>query len=79
MRAELLIAPIAFALATACAPTDRVAPAAAAPEAPVEAAPSKPVEVSPTAPPEPHPLAPESLPNKPETIPEEMPGTTPPR
>lgn len=38
--------------------------------------PASPVVIEPPAPPQVHPLAPESVPNKPQTIPEEMPGAT---
>jgi hypothetical protein len=50
----------------------------AAPD-PAKTTPPAPVVIDPPAPPQPHPLAPESLPNKPETIPEEMPPTEKPR
>ncbi|CAN7403305.1 hypothetical protein LJR219_002521 [Phenylobacterium sp. LjRoot219] len=67
------------------APHVQGSPAAAtesAPPAPPtqgDVSPPPAVTVEPDGTPEAHPHAPESLPNKPVTIPEEMPGVAPPR
>jgi hypothetical protein len=74
-----LIGLLALAL-LGCTPATTPAPDGAQLAAPApETTPPRAVEASPNAPPEAHPLAPESVPNKPQSIPEEMPGTRPPR
>lgn len=78
---------LAFLMVAGCAqsPNDDASEPASSRASPQEAsdpaktAPPAPVVIDPPAPPQPHPLAPESLPNKPQTIPEEMPPTEKPR
>jgi hypothetical protein len=60
-------------------PPPRVRPQTAPEVDPAAVKPLAPVVIDPPAPPQPHPLAPESLPDKPQTIPEDVPGTKPPR
>ena len=86
-RTVLVVWIIALAAGCAQQPADerraasgpRVRPQSDPAAASSQAQPPQAVVVRPPAPPEPHPLAPESLPNKPQTIPEEVPGTKPPQ
>lgn len=58
-----------------CASSEANKPAASRPAA----EPARGIVVTPGSPPQASPLAPESVPDKPQPIPEQMPGTKPPR
>jgi hypothetical protein len=81
MQVQNILSAIAAMALVACAPTTAPDASARQPAAKpaTKTTPEKPVDVSPGSPAEPHPLAPESMPNKPQSIPEEMPGVKPSR